>query len=166
MPLIMFLSFRRSRPHNHRKVKRTLSDIKSDRPPGGVLYSEKLLGLRSECPACGERESSTGWLLERKGGSSRWYVELKCAGCRSRGGTWRREWLSLIAGVLMTMTKPCAACGGGGQCNACGGTGIDVGVAVVGGSEVDCERCGGAGTCPVCGGSGEVIEGEAGVDRC
>lgn len=138
-----------------------MRDLKSDRPSGGVLYSEKLLGLRSECPACGERESSTGWLLERQGGNSRWYVELKCVGCRSRGGTWKREWLPLIEEVLKAMTKPCVACGGDGGCNACSGTGVDVGVAVMGGSEVNCERCGGVGACPVCGGSGEVIEEEA-----
>jgi hypothetical protein len=83
-----------------RGVKRTLSDIDSDRPPGAVLHSEKLLGLRSECPACGEWEHSTGWLLSREVGTYRWYVDLKCTGCRSRGGTWKREWLSLIEGVL------------------------------------------------------------------
>ncbi len=64
--------------------------------------------------------------------------------------------------VLTAMTKPCAACGGDGGCNACSGTGVDVGVAVMSGSEVACERCGGAGACPVCGGAGEVIEDEAG----
>jgi hypothetical protein len=135
-----------------------LSDLDPDRPRGAVLYSEKLLGLRSECPACGDWESSTGWLFKGAGGGSRWYIELKCAGCRSRGGTWKREWLHLIEGVLTVMTKPCAACGGDGRCNACSGTGVDVGAAVMGGSEVDCERCGGVGACPVCGGSGEVIE--------
>ena len=59
------------------------------------------------------------------------------------------------------VTKPCAACGGDGECHACSGAGVDVGVAVLGGSEGDCERCGGMGACPVCGGSGEVIENEA-----
>ena len=127
-----------------------------------MLYSEKLLGLRSECPACGERESSTGWLLERQGGNSRWYVELKCVGCRSRGGTWKREWLPLIEEVLTAVTTACAACAGDGECSAWRGAGVDVGVAVLGGSEVNCERCGGMGTCPVCGGSGEALEDEAG----
>jgi len=141
-----------------------LCDIKSDRPPGAVLYSEKLLGLRGECPVCGAWESSTGWLLEREGGDPRWYVELKCTGCRSRGGTWKREWLPLMEEVLRAVTKPCAACGGDGRCNACSGAGIDVGVAVMGGSEVDCERCSGAGSCPVCGGSGEEMGHEAGSE--
>lgn len=63
---------------------------------------------------------------------------------------------------MMAMTKPCDECGGGGECDSCSGTGADVGVAVMGGSEVDCERCGGTGACPVCGGSGEVIEDDAG----
>jgi hypothetical protein len=70
-----------------RKVKRSLSDLRSDRPPGAVLYSEKLLGLRSECSACGEWERSTGWLLSQKEDTSRWYVDLKCTGCLSHGGT-------------------------------------------------------------------------------
>ena len=144
-----------------RKGKRPLSDLKSDRPAGAVLYSEKLLGLRCECSACGERESSTGWLLERDGDGPRRYVELECAGCRSRGGTWKREWQPLIEEALTAMTKPCAECGGGGGCDACGGTGVDVGAAVLGGSEVNCEKCGGSGACPACGGSGTVIKEEA-----
>lgn len=77
-----------------------MSDLKSDRPPGAILYSEKLLGLRSECPVCGEWERSTGWLLSREGDTFRWYVDLKCTGCLSRGGTWKRDWLPLIEGVL------------------------------------------------------------------
>lgn len=141
-----------------RKVKRTLSDSDSDPPTGAVLFSEKLLGLRGECPVCGEWESSTGWLLYREGDGFRWYVDLKCTGCRSQGGTWKREWLPLIEEVLTAVKKPCAACGGDGACNACRATGVDVGVAVMGGSEVDCERCCGMGACPVCGGSGEVIK--------
>jgi hypothetical protein len=65
-------------------------------------------------------------------------------------------------GVMTAATKPCAECGGGGRCNSCSGTGVDVGVAVAGGSEVDCERCGGTGACPVCGGTGQVTEDDAG----
>ena len=139
-----------------------MSDSKSERPAGAVLYSEKLLGLRSECPVCGEREGSTGWLLKREGAAPGWYVELKCTGCRSRGGTWKREWQPLIQEVLTGMRKTCAGCGGDGRCNACGGTGVDLGVAMMGGSEVDCDKCGGSGACPACGGSGAVIEDEAG----
>jgi hypothetical protein len=135
-----------------------------DRPTGAILYSEKLLGLRIECPACGEWECSTGWLLYRAGETSRWYVDLKCTGCLSRGGTWKREWLPLIEevlegerGLLMAAPpKPCPECGGDGKCNACSGTGVDIAVAVMGGYEGDCERCGGTGACPACGGSGEV----------
>ena len=67
---------------------------------GAALYSERLLGLRGECPVCGGPESSTGWLIHREDGGSRWYVDLKCADCGSRGGTWRLEWLPLIEEVL------------------------------------------------------------------
>ena len=141
-----------------------MSDSRSDRPPGAILYSEKLLGLRGECSACGGWERSTGWLLSQEGDASRWYVDLKCTGCRSRGGTWKREWLPLIEEVLnaewgrlmAAPSRPCTECGGGGKCNACGGTGVDVGGAVLSGYEGDCERCGGTGACPACGGSGEV----------
>ena len=141
-----------------------MSELRSDRPPGAILYSEKLLGLRSECSACGERERSTGWLLSVEGDTSRWYVDLKCTGCHSRGGAWKREWLPLIEEILKVewgrlmavSSKPCTECGGGGQCNACSGTGVDVGVAMLAGYEGDCERCGGTGACPACGGSGEV----------
>jgi hypothetical protein len=136
----------------------------SDRPPGAVLYSEKLLGLRSECSACGECERGTGWLLSQEGDTSLWYVDLKCTGCLSRGGTWKREWLPLIEetlkaewGRLMAApSKPCTECGGGGECNACSGTGVNVGGAVLAGYEGDCGRCGGTRACPACGGSGEV----------
>lgn len=148
-----------------RKVKRTLSDSDSDPPAGAAIFSKKLLGLRAECSACGEWENSTGWLLSREGDSFRLYVDLKCTGCGSRGVTWKREWLPLIEEVLTAGTKPCAACGGDGTCDACKGTGVDVGVALMGGYEGDCGRCGGAGACPVCGGSGEVIEDEAGGER-
>ncbi len=141
-----------------------MSDTRSDRPPGAVLHSEKLLGLRGECSACGAWERSTGWLLSQEGDASRWYVDLKCTGCRSRGGTWKREWQPLIEEVLeaewgrlmATPSRPCTECRGGGKCNACSGTGVDVGVAVLAGYEGDCERCGGTGACPACGGSGEV----------
>jgi DnaJ-class molecular chaperone len=62
------------------------------------------------------------------------------------------------------MAKPCAECDsrdrdlhkGDGKCNHCGGTGIDIGVAVLAGYEGDCERCGGTGVCPACNGMGEV----------
>jgi hypothetical protein len=77
-----------------------LSGSDSDRPEGAVLYSERLLGLRGECPLCSRPENSTGWLLEREGVGPRWYVDLKCTGCGSRGGTWSREWLPLIEEVL------------------------------------------------------------------
>lgn len=153
-------------------MKRSLSDSDSDPPAGAVLFSEKLLGLRAECSACGEWESSTGWLLYRDGDGFRWYVELKCASCRSCGATWKREWLPLIEEVLKAVerrvmaavTKPCAECGGDGVCKACSGAAVDVGGAVMSGAEVDCRRCGGMGKCPVCGGSGEVIKDEAGSE--
>ena len=79
-----------------------MSDSPSARPNGAVLYSERLLGLRNECPACGEWEHSTGWLLSRAEDAPRWYVDLKCTGCGSRGGTWKREWLPLVEEVLRT----------------------------------------------------------------
>ena len=99
-----------------------MSDSRSERPVGAVLYSEKLLGLRGECSACGERERSTGWLLSQEGDTSRWYVDMKCTGCRGRGGTWKREWLLLIEEVLKAEggrlmaapSRPCTECGGGG----------------------------------------------------
>jgi hypothetical protein len=150
--------------HSFRKVKRILSDSDSDPPTGAAIFSEKLLGLRDECSACGEWENSTGWLFYREGDGFRWYVELKCTGCGSRGVTWKREWLPLIEEVLTAVTTACAACAGDGECSACKGAGVDVGVAVMGGSEVNCERCGGLGTCPVCGGSGEALEDEAGSE--
>lgn len=147
-----------------------MSDSDSDAPAGAVLFSEKLLGLKSECPACGEWEISTGWLVYREEDGFRWYIDLKCSGCRSRGVVWKRAWMPLIEEVqeavvrrvMTAVTKPCAACGGDGKCNACSGAGVDIGTAVMGGTEVDCERCGGMGTCPVCGGSGEVIDDETG----
>jgi hypothetical protein len=83
-------------------VKAILSDSDFDRPDGATLYSEQLLGLRSECPLCGGLENSTGWLLQREDDGCRWYVDLKCTDCGSRGGTWRREWAPLIEEVLET----------------------------------------------------------------
>jgi hypothetical protein len=77
-----------------------MGNIDSERPPNAVLYSEKLLGLRGECPLCSEREISTGWLLYHDDAQSNWYLDLKCIGCGSRGATWRREWLPLINEVL------------------------------------------------------------------
>jgi len=77
-----------------------LSDSGSDRPDGATLYSERLLGLRGECPVCSGPENSTGWLLEREGVGPRWYVDLQCVRCGSRGGTWNREWVLLIEEVL------------------------------------------------------------------
>jgi hypothetical protein len=77
-----------------------LSDLGSDRPDGAILYSGRLLGLRSECPVCSRVENSTGWLLEREGVGPRWYIDLQCTGCGSRGGTWNREWVLLIEEVL------------------------------------------------------------------
>jgi hypothetical protein len=148
-----------------------MSESEHDQPPGAVLFSEKLLGLRSECTACGEWENSTGWLLSREDQPFRWYVDLKCSGCRSRGSVWKRKWLPLIEEVLeagwksiMTEKKPCAACGGDGKCSACSGAAVDVGVAVMGGAEIDCQMCNGMGACPVCAGTGEVIEDEAGSE--
>ena len=69
-------------------------------PERGILHSERLLGLQAECPVCSGPEKSTGWLLEREGENSCWYIELKCADCGSRGGTWRLEWMPLIQDVL------------------------------------------------------------------
>lgn len=76
-----------------------MSDSDFDRPDGATLYSERLLGLWSECPVCGRVENSTGWLLKREGGDPRWYVDLQCEGCGSRGGTWNRAWATLIEEV-------------------------------------------------------------------
>ena len=140
-----------------------MSHSSSDRPAGAVLYSEKLLGLRSECPACGEWEQSTGWLVSREGDPYLWYVDLKCTGCRSHGSTWKREWVPLIEEILeaerpsiTASSRPCTECEGDGKCDACSGTGVDVAVAMLAGYEGDCESCGGTGACPACGGSGEV----------
>jgi hypothetical protein len=163
MPGVRRSVFEAERGKHSRKVKRSLSDLKSDRPPGAVLYSEKLLGLRSECPACGEWEDSTGWLLCHEGDTSRWYVDFKCTGCRSRGPEWKLKLTPLIEEVLKAEwnrlmaapSKPCTECGGDGKCSVCGGTGVDVGVAVLAGYEGDCGRCGGTGACPACGGPGE-----------
>ena len=77
-----------------------MKELESDPPVDAVLYSLKLLGLRSECPACGGVERSSGWLLYRKDDTFRWYVDLKCTECGSRGGTWNREWLPLIEEVV------------------------------------------------------------------
>ena len=77
-----------------------MSDSGSERPDGAVLYSERLLGLRGECPVCGGPENSTGWLLKREGVGPGWYVELKCTACGSRGGTWKREWVPLMEELL------------------------------------------------------------------
>ena len=87
-----------SRPFLPRR--RILSDSDFDRPDGATLYSERLLGLLGECPVCGGVENSTGWLLKREGDDPRWYVDLRCEGCGSRGGTWTREWVPLIEEVL------------------------------------------------------------------
>lgn len=82
-----------------------MSNIDSERPPNAVLHSEELLGLQGECPICGERELSTGWLLYRDDAQSYWYLDLKCTGCGSRGATWRRDWLPLINEVLGAKVK-------------------------------------------------------------
>jgi hypothetical protein len=80
--------------------------VDSDRgPDGAILYSERLLGLRSECPLCSGQENSTGWLLHREEAGSHWYVDLKCTDCGSRGGTWKREWLPLIEEILKNEGK-------------------------------------------------------------
>lgn len=75
-------------------------DADPGRPGGVALYSERLLGLRGECSLCSGLERSTGWLLRREGDDSRWYVDLKCTSCGSRGGTWRREWAALIGEAI------------------------------------------------------------------
>lgn len=77
-----------------------MSEMVPERPPNAVLHSEQLLGLRSECPLCGEREISTGWLLYHDDAHSCWLLDLICIGCGSRGATWRREWQPLIHEVL------------------------------------------------------------------
>ena len=82
-----------------------MSNIAPERPPNAVLHSEKLLGLRSECPLCSEREISTGWLLYHDDAHSCWYLDLTCTGCGSRGATWRREWQPLINEVLEAKAK-------------------------------------------------------------
>ena len=79
--------------------------MESERPPRAVLHSLRLTGLRGECPACGEREMSTGWLLYEDDGKSCWYLDLICTGCGSRGSTWKREWLPLISEVLEANAK-------------------------------------------------------------
>ena len=58
--------------------------------------------------------------------------------------------------------EPCTECGdssnrigkGDGKCNQCGGSGVDVGVAVLAGYEGNCERCNGTGECSSCNGTG------------
>ena len=82
-----------------------MSNIDPERPPNAVLHSEKLFGLRSECPLCSEREISTGWLLYNDDAQSCWCLDLKCIGCGSRGATWKREWLPLIDEVLEAKAK-------------------------------------------------------------
>ena len=82
-----------------------MSNIDSELPSNAVLYSLKLIGLRSECPLCSEVEISTGWLLYHDDAQSYWYLDLRCAGCGSRGATWRREWLPLINEVLEAKVK-------------------------------------------------------------
>ncbi len=82
-----------------------MSDSDSERPPNAVLYSEKFLGLRGECPLCGERETSTGWLLYHDDAQSYWYLDLKCTGCGSRGATWKQEWAPLMKEVLGAKVK-------------------------------------------------------------
>jgi len=88
------------RAAHSRKAILTLGDSKLKQPLGGILYSKELLGLRSECPACGEWEQSTGWLVHRTGETFSLYVDSICTGCRSRGAVWRREWSPLIEEVL------------------------------------------------------------------
>ena len=59
-------------------------------------------------------------------------------------------------------SEPCAECGdsvnrlakGDGKCKRCGGSGVEVGVAVLSGYEGDCESCNGTGVCPACNGTG------------
>ena len=77
-----------------------MSDSSSDRPDGVAVYSERLLGLHSECPVCSGQERSTGWLLRREEGGFEWLVELRCTNCGSRGGTWKRDWTALIDEVI------------------------------------------------------------------
>jgi hypothetical protein len=82
-----------------------MSNIDPERPPDAVFHSEKLLGLRSECPLCSAGEISTGWLLYHDDAHSCWYLDLKCIGCGCRGATWRQEWLPLINEVLEAKAK-------------------------------------------------------------
>jgi hypothetical protein len=69
-------------------------------PAGAALYSETLLALRAECPVCGACEVGTGWLIAREDDPVRWYVDMKCEGCGSRGGTWKQDWISLIESLV------------------------------------------------------------------
>ena len=78
----------------------SVSDSDYDRPADGALYSEKLLSLRTECPVCGEWEEGTGWLVKRETGPLKWYVEVQCTGCRTRGGAWKGDWLPLITDLV------------------------------------------------------------------
>jgi DnaJ-class molecular chaperone len=77
-------------------------------------------------------------------------------------------------------SEVCTECGGwgdylskgDGKCHACGGTGVDVGVAVLAGYEGDCEKCNGTGVCPACDGRGVrpardgVAEADSGGSGC
>lgn len=72
------------------------------------------------------------------------------------------------------LSEPCTECGdsgqlptkGDGKCNRCGGSGVDVGAAVLAGYEGDCERCNGTGVCPTCNGTGvrPAVDGACGAD--
>jgi hypothetical protein len=68
--------------------------ISSRNEPYGV-YVNKNFGLTDtiatvylafvSCSVAAGEAGRTGWLLQREGDAPRWYVDLKCMGCGSRG---------------------------------------------------------------------------------
>src|SRR5215471_4513401 len=83
--------------------KNIVNDKKEDRPSGGVrLYSDRLLGLRSECNigGCREWETSTGWIYYDIR-MEQWFIEFKCRD-HGKGSAWHRDWQSLIDEVIAT----------------------------------------------------------------
>jgi len=89
-----------------RAPTRAVSTIDPDHNRGEVLESPTLVGLTSECPVCGGRETSTGRLVRGRDVGRSWYVEMLCDDCGSRGTSWKREWQTVIDGILEQANRP------------------------------------------------------------